>query len=250
MVSPNKDSAEGASEHALMVQSEDWCTEFVVHRYFDIKDVILDAGYFQEVEWQYSRAPATVTRRQVATEHAWVTLSAGLSYRAVTSIFRRLASVLESWRDLDALACHADGVRSSMLRAFRHRTKVDAMVSVIIHLAGLGEDELRCRLAADGLGYIRSLPFMGPATSLHLAKNLGLPVAKPDRHLMRIAEALGASSPQAMCSVLGERTREPPQVVDIVLWRFATLESRYLDFFAATGPRRGQRGLLPSDELD
>jgi hypothetical protein len=66
---------------------------------------------------------------------------------------------------------------------------------------------------------------------MHLAKNLGLPVAKPDRHLVRIAGAAGYPNVDALCKDISEITQHPPSVVDVVLWRFATIQPSYLDSF-------------------
>ena len=62
---------------------------------------------------------------------------------------------------------------------------------------------------------------LGPITSHHLAKNLGLQAAKSDRHLQRIADALGFGGVTETCQVLSEYSGDPISVVDIVLWRFA-----------------------------
>jgi hypothetical protein len=58
-----------------------------------------------------------------------------------------------------------------------------------------------------------------------------LDVAKPDRHLLRVSKALGFKSPQALCSTISDFTGEKVAVVDLVIWRFATIEQDYLAFF-------------------
>ena len=65
------------------------------------------------------------------------------------------------------------------------------------------------------------MPFMGPATSYHLAKNLGFQVAKPDRHLNRISESNGFKNAHELCEAIASQTREPISVVDGVLWRLS-----------------------------
>jgi hypothetical protein len=78
---------------------------------------------------------------------------------------------------------------------------------------------------------LETLPYVGPVTAFHLAKNLGLNVAKPDRHLSRLATATGFSDAHALCAELGAVLGEPVPVIDIVLWRFATLSRDYLSRF-------------------
>ena len=81
------------------------------------------------------------------------------------------------------------------------------------------------------LSFLQHQPYIGPATCYHLAKNLGLNVAKPDRHLLRVSEVLGFESPQLLCSRISDLTGEKVAVVDLVIWRFATIERDYLTFF-------------------
>lgn len=78
---------------------------------------------------------------------------------------------------------------------------------------------------------LRSLPFMGPATTRHLAKNIGFDVVKPDRHLLRIAAVAQFSSPDELCRAISALVGDRLSVVDSVLWRYATLRSDYLDAF-------------------
>ena len=88
------------------------------------------------------------------------------------------------------------------------------------------------RFQSEGVEFIQTLPFMGPATSYHLAKNIGLDVVKPDRHLLRMAAAVGYDSPSLLCEDIAASVGDRVSVVDVVLWRFATLNSNYTDYFA------------------
>lgn len=71
-------------------------------------------------------------------------------------------------------------------------------------------------------------PYIGPITYFHLAKNIGVHVAKPDRHLSRLVKELNISSVQTLCSYIGERTGDTIPVVDIVLWRYATITEDFV----------------------
>jgi hypothetical protein len=64
-----------------------------------------------------------------------------------------------------------------------------------------------------------------------LAKNLGVDTAKPDRHLVRVAEATGYSSPATLCEHLARIVGDAAAVVDVVIWRFATISADYENFF-------------------
>jgi hypothetical protein len=91
----------------------------------------------------------------------------------------------------------------------------------VIHDHGFGP--LRAKLSEDPITELQAFPFIGPTTSWHLAKNLGLNVAKNDRHLARLANVCGFSDAQELCDVISDATGELSNVVDVVLWRFATL---------------------------
>jgi thermostable 8-oxoguanine DNA glycosylase len=64
-------------------------------------------------------------------------------------------------------------------------------------------------------------------TVYHLAKNIGLQFAKPDRHLVSISNKAGYQDVQAFCRDISNQVGDSITVVDLVLWRFATLEKNY-----------------------
>ena len=85
---------------------------------------------------------------------------------------------------------------------------------------------------SDRLEYIGTLPFMGPITKYHLARNIGLDVAKPDRHLTRLAGKYGFPGVQEMCRYISERTSERIGAVDVILWRYCNMHPK---LFSGTG---------------
>jgi hypothetical protein len=76
--------------------------------------------------------------------------------------------------------------------------------------------------STDRLAFLESLPWIGPITKYHAAKNFGMDVVKPDRHLVRIAEKAG-ETPDAMCRRLSRETKDSVAVVDTVIWRAANV---------------------------
>jgi len=73
------------------------------------------------------------------------------------------------------------------------------------------------------LAVLSLLPFIGPVTKYHLARNLGLDTAKPDRHLTRLAEHFDFPDVQSMCEALASKVGERIGVVDLILWRACNL---------------------------
>ena len=72
---------------------------------------------------------------------------------------------------------------------------------------------------------------VGASTAFHLAKNLGVPVVKPDRHLLRVSNAAGFESPHDLCAVIADIVGDSVSVVDLVIWRYATLKPSYSSDF-------------------
>ena len=62
-------------------------------------------------------------------------------------------------------------------------------------------------------------------TAIHFGKSLGLPLVKPDRHLVRIANEHGFECPSDMCACIAKIVGDPLQVIDIVLWRYGAIRS-------------------------
>ena len=79
------------------------------------------------------------------------------------------------------------------------------------------------------IDYISTFPNMYPATSYHFAKNLGIDVVKPDRHLLRISKKLGFKSPYDFCSEISHQSGDKISVIDLIFWRFANMNKNYLN---------------------
>ncbi|CAN0576693.1 unnamed protein product, partial [Ectocarpus sp. 12 AP-2014] len=72
----------------------------------------------------------------------------------------------------------------------------------------------------DPIEELQNFAHIGPITVWHLAKNLGLNVAKPDRHLARLSAQIGFIDADDLCSRLADQSDEPKKVVDLILWRY------------------------------
>lgn len=77
-------------------------------------------------------------------------------------------------------------------------------------------DELRT-------AYLQTLPWIGKITKYHLARNLGMDVAKPDVHLVRLKERFRFEDVLTMCTYISQRTDDRIGTVDVVLWRYSNL---------------------------
>jgi len=199
-------------------------TEDLVRRYVIAKRLVVEAGYETEIAWQTGVRVQDVTSTTFVREAAWVVLSAGMHERVVRGRFSMLAAALHEFDP--AAVVHDRGARSAALLAFRHERKIDAILSIARVAHVRGTRGIRRSLADDAYSFLGSLPYMGPATARHLAKNLGLCVAKPDRHLVRITRAAHRADPDGLCDEIARWLGDPVAVVDVVFWRWATLHRR------------------------
>lgn len=184
------------------------------------------------------------TESDFLREYAWVTLCCGMKERVVRTKFPFVSHAFYDWRSASIIVQRKDRCQRLALVHFRHPGKIGSIVYVADVLCSTGFARFKRAVLAEPLETLQRLPFMGPATSRHLAKNLGLPFAKPDRHLTRIAEACGHSDVQHLCEELSNLTGDSVQLVDLVLWRFATICGSTNSVFKhrlAQGPGQSRR---------
>jgi hypothetical protein len=110
--------------------------------------------------------------------------------------------------------------------AIANRRKHEAVLEIARRVSEIGFHQFMETLFEDPLNYLQLLPFIGPVTAVHLAKNLGFDLAKPDRHLIRLQKRLGFSDVSAMCAHLASATGDSIRVVDLVLWRYLERQGR------------------------
>jgi hypothetical protein len=149
--------------------------------------------------------------------------------------FSGIGEAFFEWSSTEAIVRHRDQCVSSALVLFGHKRKIEAIAQCARIIYEKGFESLRKELTSDPIAALQQFPYIGPATSYHVAKNIGFPVAKPDRHLCRFAELSGYQNPSDLCKALAEYIGDPIAVVDIVLWRFATLRHDYMTSFLRTG---------------
>jgi hypothetical protein len=196
--------------------------DVIARQYLVAKRVVVDAGFASEIGWQALAASSGVTARSFVEEAAWVIMSAGFSERAVRRRFPLVSSALFDF-DL-ARVVGEPSCRDAALTAFAHEAKVDAILAIAAWAHAAGDDTIGNVVARRDESTLMQLPYIGPVTVRHLLKNLGAPIAKPDRHLVRFASRCGWPVDE-LCDAIARRLSEPIAVVDIVLWRWSALHA-------------------------
>lgn len=200
-------------------------------KYMDAKQYVINSGFSCEIDWQEELCFEDLDETTFLKEVAWVILSSGMRESVIRKIFEDISNAFLNWFSSSKIYMYRSLCYNQALIHFNNKPKIQAIIDIATYVHEHGFENVRKNIAKDGIVYLIKFPFIGPATSFHLAKNLGLDVAKPDRHLTRIACNVGYLSVENLCSEISEITGDKLSVVDIVLWRFATLDHKYLDYF-------------------
>lgn len=178
------------------------------------------AGLSAEVAWQREANFAGFTESQLLREHAWVTLCSGFRESAVRRAFDHVSLCFCDWESAEAIVSAGDICCTTAAFSFANHLKLKGIFSAAKYISEIGFDKFKQSVLADPINQLQQLPFIGPITSCHLAKNLGLDVAKPDRHLIRLSERLGFRSADHLCRELAATAGEQAKVVDLIVWRY------------------------------
>lgn len=200
----------------------------LAHGYFFAKKYIISRGYACEIDWQDNIDFNKLTKEKFLEEMSWVILASGMSDKVIRKIFPKIRQALLNFQSVGSIVDTKDDCILSMLKVFKHRRKIEAIIHVAQYLNKNSIYHIQCRIKNEGIAFIKSFPFMGNATAFHFAKNIGFNVAKPDRHLLRIADALGYATPASLCEEIAEIIQEKVSLIDLVIWRYATLDKNYL----------------------
>lgn len=213
--------------------------------YLTAKEAVVARGFAWEIDWQTERRLDQIDESEFLRQSAWTVLSAGFRETVVRRLFLPVCDAFLGMRSAAVIQANRARCRQAALRVFNHRGKVNAILDIASIVDKMGFECVRRQIEQEEVRFLQTLPYIGSITAFHLAKNLGLPVVKPDRHLRRIAAAAGFSSPLELCQLISDHLGEPIHVVDVVLWRYATLFSDYVMVFTATRDCSCSRGRTP-----
>jgi hypothetical protein len=153
-----------------------------------------------DIEWCENIVPP-IDPDEFAREVIFVICNSGMQNNVARGIFDRVVPALD--------------VGASSFSVFKHKGKTTAIDLIWSTRVAL----LAAYLAAeDKLTFCQSIPWIGPVTKYHLAKNFGADVAKPDVHLQRLADHRGVSV-HDLCAGLAAETGYRIATIDTLLWR-------------------------------
>lgn len=199
--------------------------------YLTMREYVIQAGFAEEIDWQDSRSLSKLTESEFLAESAWVILSSGMREAVVRRCYKDVSQAFIDWISASAIAARRAECEEEARQFFNHSAKIRAIGSMCERVSECGFSSILEEIRSENICFLQTFDFIGPITCFHLAKNLGLDVVKPDRHLMRMASAAGCSCPVELCETIAEITGDKLSVVDLILWRYATLDSCYSVLF-------------------
>lgn len=205
--------------------------ELLTNKYFEIKELIYGLGYRKESEWQGYIEFNKLNEKEFLTESAWVILSTGMKETIIRKYFPKISDIFFNWESSELIYKNRTICKKNALKIFNHKQKISAIINISFKVQKEGFQNIKTKISEGGVDYLKSFYFIGPITCYHLAKNIGMDVVKPDRHLVRIAKASKFKDPFIMCSEISKMSGDKLSVVDIILWRYASINKNYLELF-------------------
>jgi hypothetical protein len=183
-------------------------------------DYVRAAGLDAEVEWQRRTSLDRFTETELLRESAWVILCTGFREAVVRHVFGHISLCFCDWESAAAIVAADPACKIAARASFRNEAKLNAILGVAAFVHELGFQVFKTAVVGDPIRQLSRLPFIGPVTVWHLAKNLGLNAAKPDRHLMRLSSGLGFRDAEEFCAAIAEVIGEEAKVIDLIIWRY------------------------------
>ncbi|ODP39767.1 hypothetical protein [Sphingomonas turrisvirgatae] len=182
--------------------------QLTLEQFRELEAAMLARGYADLIAWSETIKPPRDCRT-FAKEVIFVIANSGMSFRIANGIY---------WRCVRALA-----KGRSSAEVYGHPGKAKAMDHIWHHRKVLFA---AYQIADNKLAFCGTLPFVGPVTRHHLAKNLGVNTVKPDVHLARLAAAEHGTAWE-LCERLAGQTGYREATIDTILWRACA--DRFLD---------------------
>lgn len=195
------------------------------------KKIVIEQGFKEEIKWQESVDFFDIDETYFLKEAAWVILSSGMRESVIRNKFPQISHAFFDWKSANEIIINRSDCERDALLVFNNLNKINAIIKIAAVLVDEKFSVIHKKIKDEGVNFIRTFPYMGPATSYHFAKNIGLDVVKPDRHLVRVTEVWGYKTPHEMCLDISKESGDRISVVDIVIWRFATLCRDYIPYF-------------------
>ena len=191
---------------------------------------VLMRGWADEVRENRERPTInTVDRAKFLHECAYCVFVANFAEKTIRERWPALTRAFRSW-DCEEISKHKEEVRDEAMQVFGNEQKVTATLKCAERLSGNKWEEFKDTLIhrdlSEQLEFLdNELPGIGKAAKYQLAGAIGIDVAKPDVHLLRLAQQYGhlatEEGVQQFANRIAKLVGERVKVVDYVLWRYS-----------------------------
>lgn len=205
----------------------------LVLKYLFAKTIVVDEGFRNEIIWQSNLRFDELNESTFLREIAWVVLTCGMKESVIRQRFDLFSECFYNWESAKKITSNREKCQHLALNIFNNKQKVVAIINAADQVENVGFKKFKRMIEIDPITTLQKFNYIGPITVYHLAKNIGLPVAKPDRHLVRIAQMENYLDVQTFCKDISKLSGDPIPVVDIVFWRFATIDNNYLNVLSS-----------------
>lgn len=178
-------------------------TKFFIDAYLKLSNSPETKEEIRYIKWILDKGLENTAPEQFFEQYVWCVLNAGMKEQVARKIWERYLE------NLDPLTIGHLGKRKAIETGLQNYVKWFG--------------ELKC--AKDPVEYLQTLPWIGPITKYHLARNIGIDCVKPDRHLERLAKQFGYTDPFELCKTIQKEIggSEMLGTIDLVLWRISNL---------------------------
>jgi len=185
--------------------------------YNQAKKDIIQKGYKKEIEYVEERKFTDIQPYDFQREFAYVVCNSGMKNQIAEKIFRKY------------LECGISAIKHPLKKKAIEKSET----SFHFWFERLTYD---FKTDLERVNYLETLPHIGKTTKYHLARNIGLDVAKPDRHLVRIANYFDFDNVQTMCKQISNLSGDRIGTVDVVIWRYCNLNPDFTKSLECASP--------------
>ena len=174
--------------------------------YKDAHKYLMDNGYQHEIDWCKNLTTFQNCDPDLfLQEYIWCVVNAGMKEQVARKIYCRFMKTFD-------------------LETIGHKGKRAAIETSLGTYTSWFSTSKQLKTDWDRIQYFQTFPWIGKITKYHLARNVGIDCVKPDRHLVRLAERFGYTTPLEMCEdIQKQNPMERLGTIDVVLWRYCNL---------------------------
>lgn len=173
----------------------------IIDFYADAREYCIKAGYKQEIETVQNRYFKNVDVSEFLVQYVYCVFNVRMKNQIAEKMFDRFC---ESGCDLNTI---------------KHPNKKKAIGEAINKCGRWYARLMNCSTDTERVEFLDTLPMIGDVTKYHLARNLGMDVAKPDVHLVRLMKRFQFDDVQEMCKYVADISGDRIGTVDVTLWR-------------------------------